>query len=115
MPAGKKKDMFILVFPSQKDSLVQYKLVEEADPVALLKSNKVEEARKYAVAYEAFTPGVDATPLKLDTSKSPDLAFIDHSNNNITVYNDYFVVRFVDGKIEFITCDGEMVIRKGRN
>ena len=113
VPAGKKKDMFILVFPSKKDSLVQYKLVEEADPVGLLKANKVEEARKYAVAYEAFTAGVDATPLKVDTSKSSDLAFIDHSNNNITVHNDYFVVRFVDGKIEFITCDGEMVIRKG--
>ena len=113
VPSGMKKDMFILVFPSKADSLVQYKLVEEADPVALLKANKVEEARKYAVAYEAFTAGVDATPLKVDTSKSPDLAFIDHSNNNITVHNDYFVVRFVDGKIEFITCDGEMVIRKG--
>ena len=113
VPAGMKKDMFILVFPSKADSLVQYKLVEEADPVELLKANKVEEARKYAVAYEAFDTGVDATPLKVDTSKSSDLAFIDHSNNNITVYNDYFVVRFVDGKIEFITCDGEMVIRKG--
>ena len=113
VPAGKKKDMFILVFPSKADSLVQYKLVEEADPVELLKANKVEEARKYAVAYEAFTLGVDATPLKVDTSKSSDLTFIDHSYNNITVYNDYFVVRFVDGQIEFITCDGEMVIRKG--
>jgi len=113
VPSGMKKDMFILVFPSKADSLVQYKLVEEADPVALLKANKVEEARKYAVAYEAFDNGVDAAPLKVDTSKSSDLAFIDHMMNNITVYNDYFVVRFVDGKIEFITCDGEMVIRKG--
>ena len=113
VPAGMKKDMFILVFPSKADSLVQYKLVEEADPVELLKANKVEEARKYAVAYETFTLGVDATPRKVDTSKSNDLAFIDHSNNNITVYNDYFVVRFVDGKIEFVTCDGEMVVRKG--
>ena len=114
VPAGKKKDMFILVFPSKADSLTKYKIVEkEADPIDLLKSNQVEEARKYAVAYEAFTVGVDATPLKIDTSKSPDLAFIDHSNNNITVYNDIFVVRFVDGKIEFITCDGEMVVRKG--
>ena len=114
VPAGMKKDMFILVFPSKKDSLVQYKIVEkEADPIELLKSNQVEEARKYAVAYEAFTAGVDATPLKVDTSKSSDLTFIDHTMNNITVYNDYYGVRFVDGKIEFITCDGEMVIRKG--
>ena len=70
VPAGKKKDMFILVFPSKKDSLVQYKLVEEADPVGLLKANKVEEARKYAVAYEAFTAPMRRSPPALTRLRS---------------------------------------------
>ena len=114
VPAGKKKDMFILVFPSRKDSLVQYKLVEEADPVALLKANKVEEARKYAVAYEAFTVGVDVTPLKIDAANAPGLT-ISGMDKDIIVRGDDFAVKFADGQLASVSYGGNDVIRNGPN
>ena len=114
VPSGMKKDMFILVFPSKKDSLVQYKLVEEADPVSLLKANKVEEARKYAVAYEAFTAGVDATPLKVDAAYAPGLT-ISGMDKDIIVRGDDFAVKFADGQLASVSYGGNDVIRNGPN
>ena len=114
VPSGMKKDMFILVFPSKKDSLVQYKLVEEADPVALLKSNQVEEARKYAVAYETFTVGVDPTPLMIDAANAPGLT-ISGMDKDIIVRGGDFTVEFADGRLSSVSYGGRDVIRNGPN
>jgi beta-galactosidase len=128
-----KKNMLFLVFPSEADSLVQYGIVEkEADPVELLKNHQVEEARKYAVAWEAFNLPVPTWKYgpfpEVKTNTRLEVA---GEGRNITVVGrafqdqdvdgrvetvligDAFSVKFVDGRLANVIWGGRECIRKG--
>ncbi|MDD6337189.1 MAG: glycoside hydrolase family 2 TIM barrel-domain containing protein [Lentisphaeria bacterium] len=116
VPGGMKKEMFFLVFPSKADSLVQYQVVEkEANPVELLKNNQVEEARKYAVAWEGFTGGVDASEDEsiYELATVPTMKVEDHDGNDATIVGRDFEVKFKDGRLASVAYGGHEVIRKG--
>jgi beta-galactosidase len=128
-----KKGMLFLVFPSKADSLVQYKIVEkEADPVELLKNHQVEEARKYAVAWEAFDLPVSTRKYgPFPEAKSNTRLEVAGEGRNITVVGrafqdqdvdgrletvpkgDVFSVKFVDGRLAGVVWEGRECIRKG--
>ena len=99
-----KKGMLFLVFPSEKDSLVRYKIVEkEADPVELLKKNQVEEARKYAVAWEAFDLPVPTRKYgPFPEVKSSTRLEVVGEGRNITVVGRAFRDQLVDGRVETV-------------
>jgi len=121
-PYERKKDVLFLVFPSEADSLVQYRIVDEAaDPVELLKKGRLEEARKYAVAWEGFTGDLDTEPDWTYIDEPTEELNIDGEGRNITITSrdQRFTLKFEDGRLASLdacasgSLNRREVIRKG--
>jgi beta-galactosidase len=102
LPYGRKHDILFLAFPSEADSLVRYGIVEkEADPVELLKKNQLEEARKYAVAWESFTGELMTEPSRVHFGlQSPELTITGEGRDiTITSGDERFSMKFANGQL----------------